>query len=106
MPSPQNPPQVAHNIRAQILAGADVDRRRPFLHLPQTILRKMRRPSRTVESMPILGRARPRSPQQGVPRLQEHRMRRVPVSRPLHLELPSDQSLRHSMLRTYLRKIY
>ncbi len=111
MPVPSNaiatePPQVAHNIRAQILAGADVDRRRPFLHLPQTILRKMRRPSRAVESMPILGRARPRSPQQGVPRLQEHRMRRVPVSRPLHLELPSDQSLRHSMPRTYLRKVY
>ncbi len=97
--------------RAQRLPGYHsgtrvVLRRRPFFHLPQTVLRKMRRPSRAVESMPLLGRARPRSPQQGVPRLQEHRMRRVPVSRPPHHGLPSDQSLCHPMPRTHLRKIH
>ncbi len=101
-------PQAA---RAQRLPGYHsgtrfVLRRRPFLHIPQTVLRKMRRPSRAVESMPLLGRARPRSSQQGVPRLQEHSMHRVPVSRPPHHEFPSDQSLCHSMPRTHLRKIH
>ncbi len=91
--------------RAQRLPGYHsrtrvVLRRRPFFHIPQTVLRKMRRQSRAMESMPLLGRPRPRSLQQGVPRLQEHCMRRVPVSRPPHHGLPSDQSLCHSIPRT------
>ncbi len=60
--------------RAQRLSGSHsrsrvVLWRRALLHLPQTVLRKMRHPSCTVEPMPLLGCARPRSPQQGVPRL-------------------------------------
>ncbi len=193
MPVPANaiatePPQAAHNIRAQILAGADVDLssllsllptadsnrqidcgdfsvtlknpnplssrilsfpefciafsrfteiicsvfphrrrelndylaviaeliylavivlwRRAFLYVPQTVLRKMRGASRTVESMPLLGRTRPRSPQQGVLRLQEHRMCRVPINRPHHRKLPTDQSLSSSVPRTHLREIH
>ncbi len=79
--------------------------RRALLHIPQTVLRKMRRLNCTVEPMPLLGRARSGSPQQGVPRLQEHRVRRVPVSRPHHHELPTDQSLSH-IPRTHLCEVH
>ncbi len=75
--------------RAQRLSGSHsrtrvVLRRWAFLHFFQ-----MHRASCTVESMPLLGRAQPRSPQQGVPRLQEHRMCCVPVNRPHHHKLPT-----------------
>ncbi len=60
--------------RAQRLPGHHsrtrvVLRRRALLHVPQTVLRKVCRPSCAVEPMPLLGLSRPRSPQQGVPRL-------------------------------------
>ncbi len=97
--------------RAQRLSGSHsrtrvVLWRRAFLYVPQIVLRKMRGASRTVESMPLLGRTRPRSPQQGVLRLQEHRMCRVPINRPHHRKLPTDQSLSSSVPRTHRREIH